>query len=62
MIVTANLKSRPEYQAWLRQLEIDKCYNALQSIAQGEIPKGFVVYLKLYIEKQREIHYQLLGV
>ena len=53
---------RPEWLAWLRQLEIDRSFNALQSIAQGEIPKGYVNYMKLYMEKQRQIHNQLLSL
>lgn len=56
---TSSFETRPEWHAWLRQLDINNSRHALQSIAQGEMPKGGYSHLKQFMENQLEVYRQI---
>lgn len=52
----------PEFQAWLRQLEIEKHFKLLKTIENGEIPDDCLLNLRFFTTNQQNIHEYLVRV
>lgn len=60
MKITPSLAERPEYQAWVRQLRIERKYQTLRSIKKGHIPNDHISNLRDYMAEQMYIYWQLV--